>query len=164
MSNLLSFEIEKHEPYRFIGKSVYAHAGMQCGQANFAGFLWDNSAWIFDKLNELKDYATNEIHNAALLTWEKYDPNTKLLGYTVGRFMKADTPVPSGMDFFDIPAGYIAKGWFDKEDGDEENMVRDAIEQQGEYKRTSGLAGGWFGVEVNGNDTFGYYLSCEKKN
>lgn len=159
MTELKEFKIEQFGSYRFIGKSIYARAGMQCGKSNFAGFLWDNSEWIFEKLDDLKEYATNEIHNAAFLTWEKYDEKTMLLGYTVGRFMKADTPVPDGMDYFDITDTFVAKGWFAKEDGDCERLVKNAIEQQEEYVVQS-----WrFMVEVEAKDAFGYYIACGKK-
>ena len=154
--NLEKFEIVKFGAYRFIGKSVYARQGMQCGKGNFAGFLWDNSKWVFDKLDELKDYTTEETHNAALLTWEKYCDKTRLLGYTVGRFMKADTPVPGGMDYFDIPEGFVAKGWFDKcDDGSQEGLVKNAVKEQGGYKIRSDK----FMAEV-GNG-LGYYVACD---
>ena len=108
MAVLDKIEFEKFGPYRFIGKSVYARAG-----ANYSGHifgaLWGNSEWIFKTLDSLKDYTTGEIHNVALLTGDKYDEQKKLMGYTVGRFMKPDTPVPDGMDFFDIPAMFVLK-------------------------------------------------------
>lgn len=67
--------------------------------------------WIFEKIDRLADFATSEVNNVALLTGDKYDEEKRLLGYTVGRFMKPDTPVPDEMDFFDIPDMYVAKGW-----------------------------------------------------
>ena len=162
MSTLLKFEVVKHEPYRFIGKSIYARAGMQCGQGNFCDYLWSNSKWVFEHLDGLKGYATDEVRNAALLTWEKYDDKTKLLGYTVGRFMKADTPAPNGMDYFDIADGYVAKGYFDSYDGNEEGLMREAIEKHGEYSSAH-----WrFMVEIGEFEKelgFVYYISCDKK-
>ena len=169
---MIKFEIVEFPAYRFIGKSVYSRAGMNCGRgANFAGYLWENSTWIFEKLDELKEYATDEVHNAALLTWNKYDRGgdgdygmhfgpTHLLGYTAGRFMKADTPVAElphgreGLDYIDIPAMFVAKGWFNKEDdGSHEDLVREAIAQHG-YTNAP-----WkFMAEVDGN---GYYVACE---
>jgi len=84
MAVLDKIEFEKFGPYRFIGKSVYARAG-----ANYSGYifgaLWGNSEWIFKTLDSLKDYATEEIHNVALLTGDKYEEQKKLMGYTVGR-------------------------------------------------------------------------------
>jgi len=57
MSNLIKFELVSHKPYRFIGKSVYARAGMQCGDAYFNDFLFEkaideqgnykNASWRF---------------------------------------------------------------------------------------------------------------------
>ena len=164
MGKMQKFEIVKFGPYRFIGKSVYARAGMNCGKGNFCGYLWDNSNWIFEKLDELRDYATDEFLNASLLTWEKYCDKTRLLGYTVGRFMKADTPVPDlqhgedGLDYFDIPETFVAKGWFDKETGNEESLVKNAIKEQGEYKARSDK----FMVETGTDDVFCYYIACDK--
>jgi len=163
MSKLLKFEIVKHEPYRFIGKSVYARAGMACGNGNFCAFLWDNSQWIFDALDNLKKYSVaEEPRNAALLTWDKYCDKANLLGYTVGRFMEADTPVPDGMDYFDFAAGYIAKGQFDTYDGSEEALMEEMIENQAEYTSAN-----WrFMVEIGEFENepgFAYYISCDRK-
>lgn len=161
------FAVEQFGPYRFIGKSLYARAGMQCGDNDLGRLLWDNSSWVFEKLDGLQDYATEENHNAALLTWEWYNGEgvshydifcgpSRLLGYTVGRFMKSDTPVPEGMDYFDIPATMVAKGWFDKEIEEAEQMVKNAVEQQGNYTAAS-----WkFMAEVKAKDAFGYYIAC----
>lgn len=97
-----------------------------------------------------------------MLTWEKYDDKTKLLGYTVGRFMKADTPVPDGMDYFDIADGHVAKGYFDSYVGNEEGLMREAIEKHGEYSSAH-----WrFMVEIGEFEKepgFVYYISCDKK-
>jgi len=155
---LETFEAVKFGPYRFVGKSVYARAGMDCGPGNFAGYIWDNSKWVFDKLDEIAEYATDEAHNTALLTWEKYCPKTRLLGYTVGRFMKPGTPVPDGMDYFDVAEGFVAKGWFDAtDDGSQEGMVKNALKEQGEYNVRSDR----FMAEVSGG--LGYYISCDRK-
>ena len=166
MGKMLKFEIVKFGPYKFVGKSVYARAGMACGHdASFAGYLWDNSDWIFEELDKLKDYATDEFPGAAFLTWEKYCDKTKLLGYTVGRFMKSDTPIPDlphgteGLDYFDIPETFVAKGWFDEETGNEEALVKNAIEEQGEYVARSDK----FMVETGPEDGHCYYIACDKK-
>jgi len=48
--------------------------------------------------------------------------------------MKADTPVSDGMDYFDIPETFVAKGRFDcSDDGSQEGMVKNAINEQGGY-------------------------------
>ena len=171
------FEITQFGPYRFIGKSVYARAGGFCvttKQSDIFGGLWKNSAWIFEALDNLKEYATDEVHNAALLTWEKFDEKSKLLGYTVGRFMKADTPVPEGMDYFDIPATFVGKGWVKAEPTDNtsflktDELTEKAITQQN-YNATS-----WkWSAEVypakksapdeNGGLRYGTYINCEKQ-
>ena len=105
------FEVaEQFGPYRFIGKTVYARAWEESSDKIYAA-LWENSEWIFDILDNLKEYAADDTNNHALFTWEKFDDKTKSMGYTIGRFMKADTPVPSGLDFYDIPVDIVAKGF-----------------------------------------------------
>ena len=52
--------------------------------------------------------------------------------------MKADTPIDlvhfrDGLDYFDIPETYVAIGTFDEETGNEEDLVKNAISEQGEY-------------------------------
>jgi len=39
---------------------------------------------------------------ANLMTWDKYCEKTKLLGFTSGKFMKPDCPVPEGEGYFGI--------------------------------------------------------------
>jgi len=122
MAKLEKFEIVKFGPYRFMGKSVYA----RCGQSPYIfGGLWGNDEWIFKKLNGMKEYATEENDDVGFLTYDKYDEQKKLLGYTVGKFMKPDTPLPAElagteheMDYFDIPAMYVAKGFVCKTGND----------------------------------------------
>ena len=167
MGKMINFEIVKFGPYRFVGKSVYARAGMACGpNASFAGYLWDNSDWVFEELDKLPEYAVpEEFAGAAFLTWEKYCDKTKLLGYTIGRIMKADTPVPElphgveGLDYFDIPETYVAKGQFDEETGNEEGLVDEAIKNDGGYIPRSDK----FMVETGPEDSHYYYIACDKK-
>jgi len=117
MATLDKFEVVKFGPYRFIGKSVYARSWGMCAsfdQTNILGGLCRNCKCIFDALEDLSEYATDEIHKAAMLTWDKYDEKNQLLGHTVGRFMKTDTPVPDWLDYIDIPEVYVAKAWWKK--------------------------------------------------
>ena len=167
MVKLEKFEIEKFGPYRFIGKSVYARAGAENSGYIFGG-LWGNSEWIFKRLDGLKDYTTNETDDVALLTWDKYDEQKKLLGYTVGRFMKADTPVPDGMDYFDIPVMFVAKGLVSGKFGDmignAERLTAEAIEQQTKYVATKDFyAEIYENPNVDESSLYGYYVSCKEK-
>jgi len=110
MAALEKFEIVPFGPYRFIGKSAYARAWKESSEEIWWG-VWKNSGWVFNALDQLKEYASDEIHNHAFETWDKFDSEKELMGYVVGRFMKAGTPVPEGMEFIDIPVMTIAKGW-----------------------------------------------------
>ena len=129
LHNFEKFEITNHEPLRFIGKSVYFYA-WDVDSISFAKHLWANSDWIFSVLDEMKEYEV-DANNAALRHWNMYEDKgtsnlngwglsfgkTCLLGYTVGRFMKAGTPVPKGMNYIDIPEGHISKSWLKRTDG-----------------------------------------------
>ena len=171
MATLDKFEIAPFGPYRFIGKSIYTRLGGQ-GVGEAIGALWDNSSWVFEALDGLKEHATAETHNMALINWEKYDEKTKLMGYTVGRFMKAGTPVPEGMDFFDIPAAMVAKskvsGTFgDMVDDAANQLTKAAISQHGKYVGASWI----WSAEVYTEDTvrddnvsssMGFYIPCKE--
>lgn len=178
---LIKCEVVKCEPCRFIGKSLYARSG---SSMIFYG-LWRQSDWIFKTLDNLKEYATDDVHNSALMTWDKYEGKSQLLGYTIGRFMKANTPVPDGMDYFDIPETYIAKGflrgkfgetaditqkWLTGEidyiTGIAQSMVKEEVKRQGIFEPATWI----FFNDVypipddDGFTLFGFYVACEFKN
>ena len=159
--NMESFEIIKHAPYKFIGKSVYFRAGAPCGDGWFHDFLYENADWMWAKLDEMAAYASDIPTKAALLTWDKYCEKTELLGFTYGKFMKAGAPVPAGMDYFDIAPGTMGVGVFDNwDEGDHEYMVNEAIEKTGEY---TGASWRFMGELLYGEGKYGYFVSCEKK-
>jgi len=172
-----SFEIVKFGPFRFVGKSVYASPFG--GEHGAYGALWQNSDWIFKKLDEMDEHATEEKRHFGLITWEKYDDRTKLMGYTVGRFMKPSTPVPDGMDYFDVETTSVAKGFIKSKNADDIhlahtdslNLNKEAINQNN-FNQTSWK---WYAEaypagnpkkhmpDENGDFLFGTYISCEKK-
>ena len=169
MATLTNLEFAPFGPYRFIGKSVYARAGAQYSGQIF-GSVWGSSAWIFEALGKISEYASDEPHDVALLTGDLYEEQKKLLGYTVGRFMKPDAPIPDGMDFFDIPATHVAKGWvtglFDDMISSAERLTSEAIKAQSEYSPDWSVT-----AEVYTKDTMpdgavssvlGYYIGCRK--
>ena len=92
-TGLINFEIVKCGPYRFIGRSVYA---WNWGPRDFFEFLWEKSAPIFETLDGMEEYASDDVHNAAFAHWAFYDNagrmgggnvfigKTELMGYTVG--------------------------------------------------------------------------------
>ena len=178
MATLEKIEFTKFEACRFIGKSVYARTGPQNSGYIFGG-MWSNCDFIYKQLDELSEYTTTEEHNMALLTFDKYDEVKKLLGYTVGKFMKADTPVPEGLDYFDYPEMYIAKttikGKFNDALCNAYRLADEAIKSQSEYvslcdgcKKVCDLC--FFEVEVyfsppdeRDDYVFGFYLPCKIK-
>lgn len=104
------FEIVKCEPFRFIGVSTYLrNKGSHGMHNNIWSYLWSKSDEVFNTLDKMNEYKTDEIHDCVLYHWEKYCDKTELYGYTIGRLMKADTPVPPDMDYIDISCDYIAK-------------------------------------------------------
>lgn len=173
MATLEKLEFKLWGPCRFIGKSVYARAGaLQSGE--IFGHLWGISQSVFEKLDSMTEYLTTERNHVALLTGDKYDDKTQLLGYTVGRFMRADTPVPPMLDFFDIPQVYMAQGWvrgeFDDMVENANQVILEAMKQQNVYVPYE--CGPFFAAEVYSKDTipqrgvdsiFGFYLPCKKK-
>ena len=176
MATLEKIEFAKFEACRFIGKSVYARTGPQNSGYIFGG-MWSNCDFIYKQLDELSEYATTEEQHMALLTFDKYDEVKKLLGYTVGRFMKADTPVPEGLDYFDYPEMFIAKvsikGKFDDTISNAYRLADEAIKSQSEYvrlcddcKKECDLC--FFEVEVyfthpdeSDDYVLGYYVPCK---
>lgn len=167
MTTLEKCEIAVFGPYRFLGKTVYAPPG--AGET-FGG-LWANSKEIFDALDRLAAYATEETNRAAYLHW---DAERKLLGYTVGKFMRADAPAPEGMDAIDIPRQYVAKsflrGEFDEMIANAPHLAEEAIQKQTEYE--IGWNETFFGAEVypaenvpqtGAQTVLAYYIPCRKK-
>jgi len=161
-SGLINFEIVKCGPYRFVGKSMYVRAGQSDEFCEFA--LWGpGHKWVYPKIDGMKEYATDDIHDAALIHWDKYDDKNKLMGYTIGRFMKADAPVPENMDYIYIPEGYIAKGFVYGDIDSAIKMLRDEIERDGVYKEVGGI---WsaeiFPYRLTDKNKFhGFYVPCE---
>jgi hypothetical protein len=181
MKKLNEVEVVSFGPYRFIGKSVYARAFGEKYSEKIFDWLRKNSSEICEQLDGLKEYVTDEINITALITFEKFDWEKELVGYTIGKFMKANTPVPKGMDYFDIEATSAGKGWITCKITDDIYQMTDkaaeltkiAVNETTEYAETSG--GKWYAeifplgypnnmvTDDNGNIICGSYTSCEKK-
>jgi len=163
------FEIAKCGPYKFIGKAMFVRAGKS---DELCGALFEKYGdWVFEKLDGMQEYVTDKIHNVAFLDWSKYDQKNQLMGYTIGRFMKADTPVPEDMDYIDIPEGLVAEMFVEGDvegdvTGNAYKMLRDEIKRLGSYRPSGKL---WWSAEVypkpdeNGVSHIGYYESYELK-
>lgn len=168
MATLNKIVFEEFGPFRFIGKSVYARAGAEYSGQIFGG-LWCNGDTIFNTLDNMREYSTSEIFDVALITMDKYDDEKKLIGYTVGRFMKAGAPVPDGMDYFDIPDMYVAKGWIGGRFHDmitnAERLTADAIDAQTEYTASWDVIAEVYTKESipddNVDSVMGYYIGCK---
>ena len=90
---------------RFIGKDVVAsgpEAGAQYGK------MWGESGTFLPALDKLSAYASELTDPCALMHHNNQDA-TQQMHYLVGRFMKADTPVPDGFDFYDLPASRVCR-------------------------------------------------------
>ena len=178
------FEIVKIGPCKFVGKSVYAR---EHGKETSGIFKYcrENSQWVFDELDKMKRFSTDEFHNAALKTWDCYygeshtcfdlvfSPNGAV-GYHVGRFMKADCPVPEDMDSIQIPETYVAKGWLRSEPPDSvfhlpklrplySAMEQGAAQQGFELTSWILMADVFPRADANGVSLCGQYSSCRPK-
>jgi len=169
--NLTKFEIVKCGPYRLIGKAVYvrndwgnpnAHTG------EIVSSLWLAKDWIFKTLDEMTEFIANDMPYAGgIYMWDKYEEKNQLQGYIIGKFMKADTPVHDCLDSFDIPEGYIAKGW----GGFVEGEVKDILRNSDEYADASWFWNGEVFTDFEAraddgsadNSKTGYFICCTKK-
>jgi len=107
----IKLETVKFEPCRFVGGSVYLGNKGRWDNNSLTEILWERSGWIFEMLDGLSGYATVDTHKAALTVWDKFDGKNELFGYYIGKFMKAGTPVPHDLDYFDIDMDYMMKIW-----------------------------------------------------
>jgi hypothetical protein len=173
MATLEKIEFEKFGPYRFIGKSVYARSGAGNSGYIFGG-LWCNFDWVGKELDKLNEFTTNETDLIALLTWDLYEEQKQLLGYTVGKFMKAGSPVPNGLDYFDIPEMVVAKalvkGEFNDMIANLCPLTSEGIKKQDKY--VENWEGFHFSAEVYLKETvpedgavsvMGHYRVCKEK-
>ncbi|MCL2546759.1 MAG: MerR family transcriptional regulator [Oscillospiraceae bacterium] len=164
------FEVVKNPAYRFIGKAVYVRNDWGNPHADTGGILgsvWSAKKWIFSTLDEMADYIAPDMPYAGgVYMWDKYDEKNRLQGYKIGKFMRADTPVPDGMDYFDIDEGYIAKGW----GGFVEGQIKDILRESNEYNDASWSWGGdvFADYDARGDDgsfdkdKTGYFIACTK--
>lgn len=169
MGKLQKLEIVKCGSYRFIGKAVYVRndwSNTHSATGKIVQSVWKAKDWIFKTLDEMTDYLTDEPYGAGIYMWDKYEERSQLTGYIIGKFMKADAPVPAGMDYFDIPEGYVAKGW----GGYVEGEVKDILRASDEYADASWLWSGEvfsdydsLGDGVNVGNLSGYFIACTAK-
>ena len=177
----ISVEIKKCGPYRFIGKSVAARGHVPRGSSELFRSNWHYNGWVFSELDKLSEYASDEPYNCALITWEHYNGERgQLSNYTVGRFMKPDTPVPDEMDYYDLPELHVAK-CFAQSHGD---IPHDDVDF-GNYIGHSHIDKWWDAIDAHDNGKFeadlptysaevypetpgdkpyifGYYIGCKK--
>ena len=99
-----NFEYVDLPAMRFIGKDVMA-SGPEAGQKY--GEMWGQSAAFMPILDGMAAYATVITDPCALMHHDN-KAHTEPMHYIVGKFMKADTPVPEGLDYCDIPACSVA--------------------------------------------------------
>jgi len=164
------FEVVKSPAYRFIGKAVYVRndwSNPHIESAHIQGQLWIAKEWIFKTLDAMTEYiATDMPYGGGIYMWDRYDDKSQLIGYIFGKFIKAESPVPDGMDCFDIDEGYIAKGW----GGFVEGQVKDILRDSNEYNNASWMWGGdvFADYDARGSDgsidkaKTGYFIACTK--
>jgi hypothetical protein len=177
-----SFEVKMCGPYRFIGKSVYVRAFDKKGSPEVHSSFRKQCGWVFETLDSMAEYESDQPNNAAIQHWEWFNQGqdtmthwpgqllfggTELLGYTVGRFMKAGTPVPDDMDYIDIAEMPVAQGWKKTEPRDDigmpdEGTMFTAIEKTEDYNPASWLfAADIFPfVSEDGELTRGTFMAC----
>ncbi len=162
--------IVKRGPYRFIGKAVYFRndwSRPESHTGDIAASVWKAKEWVFKTLDAMTECTTDMPYSGGLYVWDKYDDKSKLQGYIIGKFMKAETPVPDGMDYFDIPEGYIAKGW----GGSSEVKVKDMLRKSEEFADASWFWGGevYTDYAARADDgscddaKTGYFIACIQK-
>jgi len=125
------FEIRQHPAYRFIGCSIYCRFNWghpHHPTIDMLSSVWKAKNWVFATLDAMSEYQTDMPYAAGLYIMDRYEdtPGRESQGYIIGKFMKADTPVPSGMDWIEVPAGYTALGW-----NCDEGWVYDATREAG---------------------------------
>ena len=190
------YEIAKCGPCRFIGKSIYARA-FGYSHEIFSNY-WETESCkrVFEELDKMSEYASDHKHDAALFTWESFNSEERVgngntlhgpnqfMGYTVGRFMKAGTPVPENMDYIDIPEEYyMAQAFFDipeaeyergrDYDYDEqgkyneggkyltEHDIRNALKRQGLYEYNRTFLGTFYpDKDQNNGINYAYFVGC----
>ncbi len=151
---------------RFIGKDVVA-SGPDAG--NQYGEMWGKSGAFMPVLNAMTEFATTITDPCALMHHNNLDASQQM-HYLVGRFMKADTPVPEGFDFYDLPASTVCRifvtGEFDEMIGQVYEKTREQILQE---HHTVPYPVGYFHAEIYPADNIpqtgvvsrlGYLMSC----
>ena len=94
---------------RFIGKTVI-------GTPKEYGEMWGRSGEFMPALDalipgySLAEFAVELAEPCGLMHFNnrKYDEPGNVMHYIVGKFFKAGTPVPDGLDYYDTPASKIA--------------------------------------------------------
>lgn len=91
---------------RFIGKDV------KDGGGEAYGAMWGKSGEFMPTLDAMTEYATLLTDPCALMHFSnlKHDDPGGQMHYLVGKFMRADTPVPDGFDYWDIAETMIGLG------------------------------------------------------
>jgi len=162
------FEIRKHSAYRFIGCSVYCRFNWGHPHHPIIDIIssaWKAKEWVYSTLDAMTEYQTDMPYGSGLYIMDRYEdtPGREMQGYIIGKFMKADTPVPDGMDWIEVPAGHFALGW-----NCEENYVYEATREAGYTPMTWFIHGEIYPKKIeteypNHTDYGGYLVECYKQ-
>ena len=115
---MIENRIVKLEHARYIDLPALRFIGMAAGEHDWPPdmvkaheALWERRSEFIPILDAMPEYAA-VITDVCTLTHNnnlEHDGNTREQSL-VGKFMRADAPVPEGFSFFDIPAGRLAYG------------------------------------------------------
>lgn len=105
---------------RFIGMDVMAKGENRGAQY---GAMWEKSGEFIPVLDSLTEYASEIKEPCALMHHDDKEYNKSDMHYIVGRFMKAETPVPEGFSFYDLPESCAALAIYTGEFGDMMNQM-----------------------------------------
>jgi len=89
---------------RFIGMDIIAK-----GKKAVEGYaaIWARSLEFMPILDSMTEYASVLNNPCALMHHNNLEVNKEAMHYLVGRFMRADTPVPDGFSYWDIPESNV---------------------------------------------------------
>lgn len=170
MAILKKIEFSPFGPYKIIGKEIRTKIEnfnpIFPSKYETIPSLWKQcfSDGTFDVLINMTEYCPSETPHGYEGYMRDFCEKDGTFTYLAGFFMKANTPVPDGFSFYEVPACTIAKAWIEGEEGDiypnAHSLTVEAINQ-------SGYAVDWenyFSCEVYTDTRFNFPKNNGEKN